>query len=346
MAKLFRFALVFLLAGCTAWQPLRHTDVPSGPPEFYQHYYDYPKAAPTAEITQEENTSSYTMKRVEIPLSLPHELLPKNLDSLKAHVEEIKTSDAKTALDQKLRYTNRIDFYVPKKIKAGEKRPAILISPILGGNMVVDHFARYYAGRGYVAAIVHRKRLIWEDDWEDVQDVENYMRTSIIRIRQALDWLEVQPEVDSHRIGAFGISYGAILHSILAVIEPRIRYHVLAMPAAPLPDVIIHCPEKAILKLIRKAEEKHGLTREEVYQQLQEKLKTDPIYFAPYVNRDKVQVYVALFDRVVGASRSLGLWKAMGKPKLKVLPFGHYGGILVFPYLQTQSYSALKKHLK
>ncbi len=351
--------MTMIFSGCTTWQPLPFRSAPLraygplGPeaaapalPEEYQHYYDYP--APDfsrAEVVLTEEHKNYVMRRVEIPLVMPEELMPEDLPAFKAEVEALAVTDRKTTDDMKLRYTNRIDFYVPKNIKPGEKRPVILISPILGGNMVVDRFARYYAGRGYLAALVHRKRTWW-DEKKDMQQIEDYLRSSVIRLRQAVDWVSVQPEVDPRRIGAFGVSYGAILHVVLAAVEPRIRYHVLAMPAAPIPDVIMACPDKAITKLLTQAQEKNGLTLEQVYDQLQKTVRTDPKYLAPYVPRDRMLVYVAAFDRVVGARRSFGLWKALGKPKLRVMPFGHYGGVVVFPLLQTQSYLAFKRHLK
>ncbi len=346
MRSRFVILIPFLLASCTAWQPLRHPHVESLP-QFYQGYYDSPKAASFSvkEVGTEEN-KNYKMRKIEFPLSLPTALEVKNLPEFKRKIETLYETDKKTANDQMLRYTIRIDYYVPKNLKPGEKRPAILISPILGGNMVVDHFAKYYTGRGYVAAIVHRKRVLWDEERADPEQMEDYLRTSVIRLRQAVDWLETQPEVDPGRIGAFGISYGAILHSVLAAVDPRVRYHVLAMPAGPVADVMINCPDRAILKLIAQMKEKLGWSEEKIHSELKRVIKTDPVYLAPYIPRNKIQIYVALFDRVVGAGRSFHLWRAMGKPKLRILPFGHYGGILVFPYLQTQSYGAFKRNLK
>ncbi len=103
------------------------------------------------------------------------------------------------------------------------------------------------------------------------------------------------------------------------------------MPAAPLADVIVNCPEKSIVRVISAIQQQHGWTKQQIKEDLQNTLKTDPILLARHVPRGTVTYYVALFDRVVGASRSRRLWKAMGKPHLKVLPFGHYGGVLIYP---------------
>ncbi len=341
------FLILTILSGCTVYRPFHAPEKPAAPlPEFYQHYYDYPKGPLPTEVLSEETTSSYILRKVQFPLLFPEELKMKNLPAFQQKVAEMEKTDLKTASDQKLRYMNRIDLYIPTKMKPGEKRPVILISPILGGNMVVDRFARYYAGRGYIAALVYRKRVFWDDDDEYEGQWEKYLRLSVIRLRQAVDWLETQPEVDSNRIGAFGVSYGAILHSVLAAVEPRIRYHVLAMPGTPLWEIIRDCPEKALRKVERHIIEKYGYSREKIYEDLKRTIKTDPLYLASSIDRSKVEIYVALFDHVVGAKHSWELWRAMGKPRVRVMPFGHYGGVFIFPYLQTQSYSSFKQHLK
>lgn len=337
--------LCFSLPSCTLYRPFQKPYEASQLPEFYQHYYDYPKIKSEAILLDEENRHGTLIRKIQFPLSFPEDLAPKNLELLKQKTEELAKSDQKTANDRRLLYMNRIDLYLPGNLKPGEKRPAILISPILGGNMVVDHFARYYAGRGYIAALVYRKKVYWDDELPYENQLENYLRLSVIRLRQALDWLELQPEVDQERIGAFGVSYGAILHSVLAAVEPRIEYHVLAMPGGPLPEVIMKCPDKAITKLVKHVKEKYGYSDQKILEDLRQSLKTDPVLLAPYIPKEKVQMYISLFDKVVGAGHSWELWREMGKPRLKVMPFGHYGGILVFPLLQTQSYWAFKKYL-
>lgn len=318
-------------------------------PEMQRHYYAYPAAPTRAEVIFEDEPKRYMlryfrMRRVEFPLHLPSDIALKDADAFKRSVEELEKTDRKTAQDRMLLYTNRIDFYIPADLKPGEKRPVILVSSILGGTMVVDHFARYYAGRGFIAALVHRKRVYW-DDKQDMQQVEDYLRASIIRLRQAIDWIELQPEVDPERIGSFGISYGAILHAVLAAVEPRIRFHVLAMPAGPIADVIMDCPDKAITKLVRQVHEKYGWDHDFIYKQLQETIVTDPMIVAPYIPRERVQVYISLFDKVVGASRSWDLWRKMGKPELRLMPFGHYGGVAILPYLQSASLISFKRNL-
>ncbi|PIQ85405.1 MAG: hypothetical protein COV74_08815 [Candidatus Omnitrophica bacterium CG11_big_fil_rev_8_21_14_0_20_45_26] len=316
------------------WHPVPFVDHEKKevPPDLLA-YYDYPHGQQKAVILKETNERGYDFRQVEFPLYLPDELWTKSRTQWESEVNEIKKTNEKEAKDRSLHYTNRIDLYLPKK--RDKAKPTIVVSPILGGNMVVDVFARFFARHGFVAAIVHRKKLQF-DGKQDMSQFENYMRASIIRIREAIDWLEVQPEVDSQKMAGFGISYGAILHTVLAAIEPRLKYHILAMPAGPIPDVILKCPDPGVTKVVREAE-RFGWKRDQMYADLQAVMKTDPTRFAPYIDKDRVMVFLALFDRVVGMRRTYKLWKEMGRPKLKVIPLGHYGGLLIFPYLEWVS---------
>ena len=337
MREINRWISFFLLiavalsqSSCSVWHTMPYTHYyTQEAPESLITYYSYPKETLMAAVIKEEDERKYVFRQVEIPLILTPDMELKPKAEWQKEVIDIKSHNEKEAKDLSLHYTNRLDLYLPK---APGKRPVILISPILGGNMVVDIFAKYFAKRGFVAVIVHRKRTFW-DETRDMEQLELYLRTSVIRIRQAIDWIETQDFADAQKIGGFGISYGAILHSVLAAIEPRIRYHILAMPGGPLKDIIMDCPDPNIKKL-RKRIYKLGWSKEKLHSELEKHIKTDPIKVAPYIQKDRVLIMGSVFDRVVGFSRTIRLWHHMNRPELKLIPLGHYGGVLIFPYLE------------
>ena len=342
----FVFVMTIIQTGCTI---PRSSSIVSDctsnclPPR-YQNYYEYPQLEIFGKIVNKEASTRYTKTTIEIPLSFPDDLEPVLTEDIVRSSEGLEESDPQKIDDLELLYLNRIEFYLPKGLTEDERRPGILISPILGGTMIVDRFAKYYAKHGFVVAIVHRKEIFWTRN-QGIGQIEDYLRMSTIRIRQALDWMISQPSVDKDRLGAFGISYGAIMHSILAAVDSRIKYHILAMPAAPLSDVIVACPDPAIKDLLPIAMEEYNDTLDGVSKRLQNTILTDPILLKNGANTDRMFFYITLFDRVVGTRRSINLWKAFGKPRLKVLPFGHYGGILVLPLLQYQTRKIFEQEL-
>ncbi len=226
------------------------------------------------------------------------------------------------------------------------KNPAVLISPILAGNdLYVREFAAFYAARGLHAVIVYRPQEVFSAD-RDLQDIEKHFQESIIGLRRAIDWLEEQPSIDARRIGSFSISLGAILTSVLAAVEPRVKAHVLGLPAGRIARIIMTSQDKAIRKRRRAYLERQGWTKEEALTRLESVIVSEPIRFAPGVDPERVLMIVGLFDRVLGLNRSLDLWQAMGRPRLILLPTGHYSAYLATPYLKIVTYSFLRRQLR
>ncbi len=234
------------------------------------------------------------------------------------------------------------DWYRPDR---PGRHPAVLISPILAGNdLYVKEFARHFAARGLHAVIVYRQKEIFSAD-RRLDDVEEHLRRSVIRLRQALDWLESEESVDGKRIGTFAISLGAMLTAVLAAVEPRVRASVLGLPAGDIPGILMTSRDKAIRKRRANYLRENNLTEEEALVQLKKVIRSEPLDFASRVPPDRALMICGLFDRVVGFRRSLALWNRMGRPRLILLPTGHYSAVLATPYLKIAAYSFLRRRL-
>lgn len=219
-------------------------------------------------------------------------------------------------------------WYAPT---TSEKRPLILISPIRGSDtLVVGGCAEVFADCGYQAAIVKRARVTF-DPAGPLTQVEDSLRTAVIRHRQALDWLTAQPGVDRERVGTFGISYGAILTSVLAAVDPRVKVSVIDLAGGPLAGVMRSSEEGSLRRNWARSRAGHDLTSKELYEELLSVIRTDPVKLAPYVERDRVLMLIARYDSSVPTRYQLKLWKALGKPQADFVPLGHYTSILALP---------------
>jgi hypothetical protein len=89
----------------------------------------------------------------------------------------------------------------------------------------------------------------------------------------------------------------------------------------------------------------YNLTEAEAKEELRKVIKTAPENLAKYINSDNVVMYVAVFDKVVKTKFGLELWEALGKPKLKMTPLGHYTSVLLVPIIENQSYNEFKRRL-
>ena len=222
----------------------------------------------------------------------------------------------------------KFTWYAPV---ANEPSPLILISPIRGSDtLIVDGLARDFAQRGYHAAIVKRLRFRY-DPAKPIDQVEETLRASVIRHRQALDWLLAQPTIDATRIGTMGISYGAIINAALAAVEPRIRVSVIDLAGGPLAGVMKTSEERSIRRDWDRGCESLDLSDRQFYRALCEVVRTDPVKLAPYVDSDQVLMLIARFDRSVPTPYQLKLWEALGKPRADFVFAGHYTSLLALP---------------
>lgn len=112
---------------------------------------------------------------------------------------------------------------VPKDIKPGERRPAVVCQHGLEGRPIdtadpkVDdhyyhHFAASLADEGFVT-YAPQNPYIGDDNFRIIQRMGHPLKLSLFSFilgqhEQMLNWLTTQPFVDPKRIGFYGLSYG------------------------------------------------------------------------------------------------------------------------------------------
>ena len=106
------------------------------------------------------------------------------------------------------------DYY---DVDGDGRTPVVIVLPIFNGQPIVTrYFARYFASQGWAAIAVDRER----DPLGDFEPAERRASaTNLLEYRRVLDWVDQQPELDSGRIGMFGISFGAMDAVMLTALD-------------------------------------------------------------------------------------------------------------------------------
>jgi len=275
--------------------------------------FDYPK---TNKLVWRERvlgaTRRYNLKRIELP-SVPPTAGP----------------------------TRRIvlDCYQPL---ATNKTPVILVLPILGGSYELEeYFADFFARHGLAAVIVHRERI--NPSLQAMEAFDDMFRQTVLDNKQAIDWLETQPEVDPGRIGVFGASMGGIKGALLVELDERVQAAVLGLTGGDLPYILTHTTERGIARRRKAWLGEHKVSLAELKEQLQQKISCDPAAFAPYVQPAKVLLVLAAGDTVVPIRAGLELRRKMGKPETVLVMAGHYSALVYVPYIQHQALKFYRK---
>ena len=238
-----------------------------------------------------------------------------------------------------IQHTIIIDYYA---VSGSTGTPVIVVLPILGGgNSVAKKFAGYFASRGYAAAIVHR-----QDKYKEVKAISKIdmtLRQMVFDHKQALDWIETRPELDSERIGVFGISMGGIKSALVAALDERVRAAILGLTAGDIPHILAHSDEKGVRKRRKRYLEAEGLTPDTFYERLKQEITCDPIRYAAYIDARNVLMILARFDRIIPYARGRILWKKMGEPEVIFLLSGHYSAIPFIPYIKMKSFEFFRR---
>ena len=113
------------------------------------------------------------------------------------------------------------DLFLPSDLKAGERRPGIVLCHGFTGvrTLILGDYAKAFADAGFVALTFDyrgyggsegiRRRLI---PMEQIDDIRN-----------AINFFETLSEVDSDRIGLWGTSFGGANAPYAAAVDTRIK---------------------------------------------------------------------------------------------------------------------------
>ena len=305
--------IAMLVVGCSHTKHRTTNHCPMALPPALALEFSYPK--PTVFAARPEIIStndSYTIRRIEMPAA-PHIL-----------------NSNRTVV---------VEYYDPN---VPAPTPVIMLLPILGGKYEIEKlFAKYFARHGFAVVVVLREKKL--KDPQQLDEIEVYLRQTVLDNKWVIDWMETQTRLDLRRLGVFGISMGGIKGALLTALDDRVQAAALAMPGGDLPYIVAHSTEPGITKRREKYMKEHNLTVEEFEARLRKVLTCDPLTFAPYVDPRKVLMMLAEYDTVVPIAKGRELKERMGNPETITVPAGHYTAVLFVPYIQAQTLEFFRK---
>jgi len=113
------------------------------------------------------------------------------------------------------------DYFTPSGLQRGERRPGIVLCHGYSGirNLILPDYAKLFVAAGYVVLSFDYRGFGGSEGpkWR-IMALEQ-----IDDIRNAITWLEAQPEVDAERIGVWGTSNGGAHAPYVAGVDERVK---------------------------------------------------------------------------------------------------------------------------
>jgi len=245
---------------------------------------------------------------------------------------------------EKLSFKSHTAFvYRPKHVK---KAPAVIILPITQGDFYTKEMAHLMSQQGFVALrFQSHGHLVKARRAQDAMaSFENLLKDDVLDVMESVQWLSGQPYVDPDRIGIVGMSMGAIIASIAAGADPRIRAAVFILGGGDLAGILFSSDEPTVVALRERMEDEEDLTRQELKDEAARRLHNiDPLTYAGRLDPNRVLMINAYFDHVIRKQYAKALWKAAGEPPMVMLPTGHYLAAVFFHYAQERALQHLQR---
>lgn len=238
--------------------------------------------------------------------------------------------------EQELRFPGyRAQFTVSAGAERDAPVPGVVILPISKGDSQALAVADYLAAHGFACLrmITPREILAVGGSTDAVEEFRSRFRTYVAAVLTGVDWLAARPGIDPERLGLVGISFGAIAGVVVTGAEPRIRAAALLLGGGDLSGIFLSSEEGLVVRLRERMAETEGVSGPELGRRLwDELLPVEPLLYAPRVDPARVLLVNAVFDRVIRRRHTLALWVALGRPRLYMVPAGHYSAIAFLPY--------------
>ena len=191
-----------------------------------------------------------------------------------------------------------------------------------------------------------RKRfpVLTADEW-----FESY-QTSVIEVRQVIDWASSRQEIGRENIAVLGISFGGFISAIAMGVDERIKAGVFIVMGGKGEKITWKNRLGAFKKEYRRTEAEYQHLQSSYLQyiaQVAEKgfenvtpaiqnFLTDPMTFAHLLCHRPILMINARWDEAIPREATLDFWKAAGEPDITWLPATHATIWLWYPSITTK----------
>jgi cephalosporin-C deacetylase-like acetyl esterase len=258
------------------------------------------------------------------------------------------------------------EYYQPKEEK---KVPLSILVHGMGDHSVIPCklLARSLLKQGIACFIpyltIHSKRIPEEmrahmpylspDEWFQCY------RTSVVDIRQIVDWANTRTELNAGQVTLLGISFGGFVSAIAMGIDERIKAGIFVVTGGNSNRMSWLSRASQYRKRYPRTEAEHleiqnsyGRYLEDVSEKgfenvtpVNQSFLTDPLTFASFIKGRPVLMINAKWDKYIPKETVTEFWLACGQPPIKWIPSGHTSMWLWYPGIRHSIMAFLSSSL-
>jgi len=241
-------------------------------------------------------------------------------------------------------HTVRGEYFQPKET---DRAPLVIMLHGVGDHSVAPckSLARNLAKQGVASMVLYmvvhsrrrpkmmQKSLIQldADEWFEMY------QTSVIEVRQVVDWAYKNVKIDEERIAVFGISFGGLVSSIAMGVDERIQAGIFFVSGGNSGKIAQKSRAGMVRRNYRSSEAEYKESQDTYASYLTEVVENgfenvvppnsnfliDPMTFAHYLRQRPVLMINARWDVFIPREATEDLWRQCGQPEIVWFTAGH-----------------------
>lgn len=203
-------------------------------------------------------------------------------------------------------------------IPAGKDIPVVFMLPSLGGMNQLDESMGETFCKNNIAAILITTTLtgLDSDTLVPVSDHDHTHRRVASALKGGMIVIRSLPQINSQKVGLFGVSLGGILGSVAYGVIPEISAATFLVNGGDVPFILAYSDQGSIVKLRNARMAEQGLKTQEEYETyLRSHLHVDPLHFAKLINPETVKLFLSKTDNSVPTEKQMEYYNAIGAPQ-------------------------------
>lgn len=212
----------------------------------------------------------------------------------------------------------------------------ILLPPIGGVNMLDKAMAKTFCNNNIAALIITTNFTGFDGNTlMPIADHDEAFRRAVSAVKGAMVYASSRPEINTAKMGIFGVSLGGILGSLAFSVIKELSAANFIVNGGDIPYILAYSEQKEVKKLREIRMENDNIATAEDYEKiLRDNLMFDPMHFALLVLPDTVKQFLSTNDTNVPTIKQNQYHEAIGSPKeVEYLTSGHVGTVInvLFP---------------
>ena len=231
-------------------------------------------------------------------------------------------------------------LFTPPGASAAHPVPCLIILHGLGGSKeIMAGYALAAAKFGYASLVIDEygqgeRGPLKTPPGQQAQALALTVRQTAVDVRRGIDYLETRPDINAKRIGLAGVSLGAIIGTVTAGVEPRVKAAVLISGGGDW---------GLILKTLSSRSAVVGGRDTSAFKKIDFAALTvllapeDPLTFAPHIAPRPILMLGGRQDTTIVPQAQSELFEAVRQPK-QIIWYPQFGHVpppeVVYPAMQ------------